>query len=103
MGTDHHRHRPPHLAVGGGIAALTGEDSLAFFDAIAHRPHDSVDLTKAWFQSRYDKSDPDGDGADYMVPFGSSTAFIEALLTGDKIDFKDWKKTPLFRGLHAGG
>ncbi|MDP7381687.1 MAG: methylenetetrahydrofolate--tRNA-(uracil(54)-C(5))-methyltransferase (FADH(2)-oxidizing) TrmFO, partial [Alphaproteobacteria bacterium] len=90
-------------ALAAGIAALTGEDSLAFFDAIAPIVHrDSVDLTKAWFQSRYDKSDPDGDGADYInCPLDQAqyTAFIEALLTGDKIDFKDWEKdTPYFEG-----
>ncbi|MEC8852742.1 MAG: methylenetetrahydrofolate--tRNA-(uracil(54)-C(5))-methyltransferase (FADH(2)-oxidizing) TrmFO, partial [Pseudomonadota bacterium] len=70
-------------ALAAGIAALTGEDSLAFFDAIAPIVHrDSVDLTKAWFQSRYDKSDPDGDGADYInCPLDQAqyTAFIEAL------------------------
>ena len=90
-------------ALAAGIAALTGEDSLAFFDAIAPIVHrDSVDLTKAWFQSRYDKSDSDSDGADYInCPLDQAqyTAFIEALLTGDKIDFKDWEKdTPYFEG-----
>jgi len=40
------------------IGDLTGSESLAFFDAIAPIIHaDSVDLSKAWFQSRYDKGD----------------------------------------------
>ena len=45
------------------IRALTGEESLAFFDAIAPIVYkDSIDFTRAWYQSRYDK----GDGADYI-------------------------------------
>ena len=45
----------PDLAA--SIRALTGEDALAFFDAIAPIVHrESIDLEQAWFQSRYDKS-----------------------------------------------
>jgi methylenetetrahydrofolate--tRNA-(uracil-5-)-methyltransferase len=48
-------------ALADAIAALTGTESLAFFDAIAPVVHkDSIDLEIAWFQSRYGK----GDGAD---------------------------------------
>ncbi len=40
-----------------GIRGLTGAESLAFFDAIAPIVHrDSIDMGKAWFQSRYDKA-----------------------------------------------
>src|SRR4051794_16209642 len=47
------------------VRALTGEDALAFFDAIAPIVHrDSIDLSIAWFQSRYDKTGPGGSGAD---------------------------------------
>ncbi len=79
------------------VQALTGEDSLAFFDAIAPIVHkDSIDMTKAWFQSRYDK----GDGADYInCPMDEVQyrAFIEALMTGEKTSFKEWEKdTPYF-------
>ena len=50
-----------------GIRAITGEDALAFFDAIAPIIHrDSIDLDVAWFQSRYDKAGPGGSGADYI-------------------------------------
>jgi len=81
------------------IGALTGEDSLAFFDAIAPIVHkDSIDLTRAWFQSRYDK----GDGADYInCPLDETQyrAFIDALIAGEKTSFKDWEKdTPYFEG-----
>ena len=70
------------------IRALTGEDALAFFDAIAPIVHrDSIDLEQAWFQSRYDKAGPGGSGADYInCPLSREQydAFIDALLAGDK-------------------
>jgi methylenetetrahydrofolate--tRNA-(uracil-5-)-methyltransferase len=49
------------------IRALSGQDALAFFDAIAPIVHrDSIDMSVAWFQSRYDKAGPGGTGADYI-------------------------------------
>ena len=49
------------------ILDITGEDALAFFDAIAPIIHkDSIDFDVAWFQSRYDKSGPAGTGSDYI-------------------------------------
>ena len=85
-------------ALARSIQALTGEDALAFFDAIAPIIHkDSIDFSKAWFQSRYDKGD-----ADYInCPLGGEQyeAFIDALLAGDKTEFHDWEKmTPYFEG-----
>src|SRR5215510_11555346 len=54
-------------ALAAAICRLTGEDALAFFDAIAPIVHrDSIDMTIAWFQSRYDKAGPGGSGADYI-------------------------------------
>ncbi|MGD1956792.1 MAG: methylenetetrahydrofolate--tRNA-(uracil(54)-C(5))-methyltransferase (FADH(2)-oxidizing) TrmFO [Sphingomonadales bacterium] len=81
------------------IKERTGEDALAFFDAIAPIVYKaSIDFSKAWFQSRYDK----GDGKDYInCPLDEAqyTAFIAALLEGDTTDFKDWEKdTPYFEG-----
>ncbi len=86
-------------ALSEAIGNLTGEDSLAFFDAIAPVIHrDSIDFSKAWFQSRYDK----GDGADYInCPLDEVQyeAFIDALQTGDATEFKEWEKdTPYFEG-----
>ena len=76
----------PDLAA--AIRALTGEDALAFFDAIAPIVHrDSIDLEQAWFQSRYDKAGPGGSGADYInCPLSREQydAFVDALLAGDK-------------------
>jgi methylenetetrahydrofolate--tRNA-(uracil-5-)-methyltransferase len=85
------------------VRGLTGEDSLSFFDAIAPIVHrESIDFSVAWFQSRYDKTGPGGDGADYInCPLDETqyNAFIDALLSGDKTDFKEWEKsTPYFEG-----
>ena len=91
----------PDLA--GAIAKRTGQEQLAFFDAIAPIVHrDSIDLDQAWFQSRYDKSGPGGSGADYInCPLSREQydAFIDALLAGDKTVFHDWEAaTPYFDG-----
>ncbi|WP_404378421.1 methylenetetrahydrofolate--tRNA-(uracil(54)-C(5))-methyltransferase (FADH(2)-oxidizing) TrmFO [Caenispirillum salinarum] len=80
------------------IAALTGEDSLAFFDAIAPIVYkDSIDFDTAWFQSRYDK----GTGTDYInCPMSREQydAFLDALLAAEKTEFKEWEGTPYFEG-----
>jgi methylenetetrahydrofolate--tRNA-(uracil-5-)-methyltransferase len=91
----------PDLAA--AIRALTGEDALAFFDAIAPIVHrESIDLEQAWFQSRYDKAGPGGSGADYInCPLSREhyDAFVDALLAGDKTVFHDWEaSTPYFNG-----
>jgi len=81
------------------IREMTGEDSLAFFDAIAPIVYrETIDFGIAWFQSRYDK----GEGKDYInCPMDEAqyAAFIQALLDGEKTDFKDWEReTPYFEG-----
>ena len=90
-------------ALAEAIRALTGAESLAFFDAIAPIVHrDSIDMGKAWFQSRYDKAGPGGSGADYInCPLDREQydAFIAALVAGDKTRFKEWEaSTPYFDG-----
>jgi methylenetetrahydrofolate--tRNA-(uracil-5-)-methyltransferase len=85
------------------IRALTDENALAFFDAIAPIVHrDSIDMSIAWFQSRYDKLGPGGTGADYInCPMTKEQydGFVAALLAGEKTDFKDWEtNTPYFDG-----
>jgi len=85
------------------IRKLTDEDALAFFDAIAPIVHrDSIDMSVAWFQSRYDKAGPGGTGADYInCPMSKAQydAFVGALLSGEKTEFKDWESsTPYFDG-----
>ncbi|HEY0104584.1 MAG TPA: methylenetetrahydrofolate--tRNA-(uracil(54)-C(5))-methyltransferase (FADH(2)-oxidizing) TrmFO [Rhizomicrobium sp.] len=86
-------------ALAEAVRALTGEESLAFFDAIAPIvTRDSIDFGICWMQSRYDK----GDGADYVnCPLNREEyeAFIAALLAGGKTDFKEWEtSTPYFEG-----
>jgi methylenetetrahydrofolate--tRNA-(uracil-5-)-methyltransferase len=90
-------------ALAEAIAALTGEESLAFYDAIAPIVHrETIDLDKAWFQSRYDKAGPGGGGADYInCPLDRAQygAFVAALLAGEKTAFKEWEaSTPYFEG-----
>jgi methylenetetrahydrofolate--tRNA-(uracil-5-)-methyltransferase len=85
------------------LRELTGEDSLAFFDAIAPIvERDSINLDVAWFQSRYDKKGPGGGDADYInCPMSEAQyrGFVAALVSGDKTEFKEWEKsTPYFEG-----
>jgi methylenetetrahydrofolate--tRNA-(uracil-5-)-methyltransferase len=85
------------------ILKKTGEDSLAFFDAIAPIVHvESVDMSKAWRQSRYDKPGPGGDGAEAYIncPMDREQyeAFLAALMAAPKTEFKEWEGTPYFEG-----
>ena len=84
------------------IRALTGEDSLAFFDAIAPIVHrDSIDMDVVWPQSRYDKAGPGGTGADYLnCPMSREQygAFVDALLAAEKTEFREFEGTPYFDG-----
>jgi methylenetetrahydrofolate--tRNA-(uracil-5-)-methyltransferase len=84
------------------IRTLTGEEDLAFFDAIAPIVHrDTIDMDKAWKQSRYDRVGPAGDGADYInCPLSRAQYddFIDALLAAEKTEFKAFEGTPYFDG-----
>jgi methylenetetrahydrofolate--tRNA-(uracil-5-)-methyltransferase len=80
------------------IAAETGEGALAFFDAIAPIVHrDSIDMDVAWMAARWDKG-----GKDYInCPLDKEQydAFVQALIDGEKMPFKEWEKdTPYFEG-----
>src|ERR1700724_4346220 len=85
------------------IRELTDETALAFFDAIAPIVRtDCIDMSVAWFQSRYDKVGPGGTGADYIncpLTKDQYDAFVDALIAGEKTDFKEWEtNTPYFDG-----
>ncbi|MCY1668527.1 methylenetetrahydrofolate--tRNA-(uracil(54)-C(5))-methyltransferase (FADH(2)-oxidizing) TrmFO [Rhizobium sp. SL86] len=84
------------------IQAETGEDSLAFFDAIAPIVHrESINMDICWYQSRYDKVGPGGNGKDYInCPLDKAQydAFVDALIAGDTVGFKEWEGTPYFDG-----
>lgn len=87
----------PSLAA--AIREQSGEESLAFFDAIAPIVEkDSIDFSKAWFQSRYDK----GTGSDYIncpLTEDEYNAFLDALIAAEKTTFKEWEaNTPYFEG-----
>src|SRR6476469_8636376 len=80
------------------ISAETGEGALAFFDAIAPIVHrESIDMDKAWMAARWDKG-----GKDYVnCPLDKEQyeTFVQALVDGEKMPFKDWEKdTPYFEG-----
>lgn len=84
------------------IGAATGSDALAFFDAIAPIVHfESIDMDKAWFQSRWDKVGPGGNGKDYIncpMTKDQYIAFHQGLLHGEKTEFKEWENVPYFEG-----
>ena len=87
----------PGLA--GTLRALSGEDSLAFFDAIAPIVHHhSIDMDVAWMASRWDK----GETKDYInCPMNREQylAFHQGLIDGEKTTFKEWEaNTPYFDG-----
>jgi methylenetetrahydrofolate--tRNA-(uracil-5-)-methyltransferase len=90
-------------ALAEAIRALTGEDALAFFDAIAPIVHfESVDLSRAWFQSRYDKGETHAERTAYLnCPMDrvQYEVFVDALLAAEVTEFKDWERdTPYFEG-----
>jgi methylenetetrahydrofolate--tRNA-(uracil-5-)-methyltransferase len=90
-------------ALAEAIAAITGEGALAFFDAIAPIVHrDSIDMDVAWMAARWDRGSTEGDGKDYInCPLDKTQyeAFVQALIDGEKMPFKDWEKdTPYFEG-----
>ncbi len=92
----------PALAT--AIGAETGEDALAFFDALAPIVHrESIDMDIAWMASRWDKSGPiASDGGDYIncpMTKAEYLAFHAALLAAEKTEFKEWEaNTPYFDG-----
>ncbi len=85
------------------IRSLTGQETLSFFDAIAPIAiRDSIDMSRAWMQSRYDKIGPGGTGSDYIncaMDKEQYERFIAELLAAQKTEFRDWEKsTPYFEG-----
>ena len=79
------------------IGALTGQEHLYFYDAIAPIIEaDSIDMEKVYAASRYDRG-----GADYLnCPFDKEQylAFVEALCKGDKVVPHDFEKVVHFEG-----
>lgn len=91
----------PDLAA--AIHHVTGQDALAFFDAIAPIVYaDSIDMDTAWFQSRYDKGETEQDRKAYLncpMTEAQYEAFLDAILAAEKTEFKEWEQdTPYFEG-----
>ncbi|EDM70833.1 tRNA (uracil-5-)-methyltransferase Gid [Roseobacter sp. AzwK-3b] len=88
--------------LGQAIAHETGADALAFFDAIAPIVYaDSIDMSKAWMQSRYDKGETEEERTAYLnCPMDRATydAFIDALLAADKTEFHEGETAGYFDG-----
>ena len=84
------------------IGAETGKDALAFFDALAPIVHrDSIDMSLAWMQSRWDKVGSGGSTADYIncaMNKDQYLAFHQGLIDGEKTEFKQWEDVPYFEG-----
>ena len=84
------------------IADLSGTGALAFFDAIAPIIYfDSIDMSKAWMQSRYDKGETEEERTAYLnCPMSKEQyyKFIDALLTADKTEFRDGERATYFDG-----
>lgn len=80
------------------LAELVQDRSLSFFDAIAPVVYtESIDFSKAWYQSRYDK----GESRDYInCPLDKAQyyAFVEALNTAEKVEYHDFEKEQYFDG-----
>ncbi len=89
-------------ALAQAIRAETGEDALAFFDAIAPIVHhDSIDMSRAWMQSRYDKGDTEAERTAYLnCPMDRATydAFIDALIASDTTEFHAGETAGYFDG-----
>ncbi len=84
------------------IRAATGADALAFFDAIAPIVYaESVDMSVAWMQSRYDKGETAEEQTAYMnCPMDKAQyeAFIDAILAAEKTEFHEGETAGYFDG-----
>ncbi len=89
-------------ALAEAIAAETGAEALAFFDAIAPIVyHDSINMDIAWMQSRYDKGDTIEEQTAYLnCPMNKEQyeGFIDALLAAEKTEFKEGETAGYFDG-----
>jgi len=89
-------------SLGAAIARATDRARLAFFDAIAPIVYaDSIDMTRAWMQSRYDKGDTEAERTAYIncpMDRAQYDAFIDALLSAPKTTFHDGEDAPYFDG-----
>jgi methylenetetrahydrofolate--tRNA-(uracil-5-)-methyltransferase len=83
--------------LGQAIREATGEDALAFFDAIAPIVYaESIDMSVVWAQSRYDKGETEEERTAYLncpMTKAEYAAFVDALLAADKAAFHEGEAT----------
>ncbi len=89
-------------ALGEAIRAETGAEALAFFDAIAPIVYaESIDMSKAWMQSRYDKGETEAEQKAYLncpMDRDQYEAFIDALLAAERTEFHEGETAGYFDG-----
>jgi methylenetetrahydrofolate--tRNA-(uracil-5-)-methyltransferase len=89
-------------ALAAAIAAETGAEALAFFDAIAPIVHaETIDMGVAWRQSRYDKGETEDERTAYIncpMTREDYEAFVDALLAADKTEFREGETAGYFDG-----
>ncbi|WP_108501718.1 methylenetetrahydrofolate--tRNA-(uracil(54)-C(5))-methyltransferase (FADH(2)-oxidizing) TrmFO [Paracoccus indicus] len=89
-------------ALAGAIRKITGAEALAFFDAIAPIVHaDTIDMSIAWEQSRYDKGDTLEEQRAYIncpMTKDDYEGFIDALLAAEKTEFHEGETAGYFDG-----
>ncbi|MGL4235932.1 methylenetetrahydrofolate--tRNA-(uracil(54)-C(5))-methyltransferase (FADH(2)-oxidizing) TrmFO [Tabrizicola sp.] len=89
-------------ALAESIRAATGAEALAFFDAIAPIVYtDSIDMSVAWMQSRYDKGETEDEQKAYIncpMTRDEYEAFIDALLAAEKTEFREGETAGYFDG-----
>ncbi|MFN3275286.1 MAG: methylenetetrahydrofolate--tRNA-(uracil(54)-C(5))-methyltransferase (FADH(2)-oxidizing) TrmFO [Paracoccus sp. (in: a-proteobacteria)] len=89
-------------ALAHAIRGVTGTEALAFFDAIAPIVHaETIDMSVAWEQSRYDKGETLAEQKAYIncpMTRPEYEAFIDALLAADKTEFHEGETAGYFDG-----
>ena len=95
-------------ALAEAIRAESGAESLAFFDAIAPIVHaETIDMSVAWAQSRYDKGETEDERRAYLncpMTREDYEGFIDALLAAETAAFREGEAqsapdpTPYFDG-----
>ena len=89
-------------ALAQAIRNATGHDQLAFFDAIAPIVHaDTIDMSVAWRQSRYDKGETEDERTAYIncpLTRDEYEAFVAALRAADTTQFHDGETAGYFNG-----
>ena len=89
-------------ALADSIRRATGAEALAFFDAIAPIVYaETIDMSVAWMQSRYDKGETEDERRAYIncpMTRDEYETFIDALLAAEKTEFHEGETAGYFDG-----